>query len=584
MAVRCPSRYAIAIWLVAILSPGTCASAQSEANAVDAILRIVPAEAHAALIVPNLKRLSDDLTRLLEGMDRANVLLGSRPIDQFKSITGFTSSLNDNGSAAMIVLDAAARPPRIAWVLPVTDAQQFLDSNFSEHNIEGQADAHRRGVGTTYYAKTLASHVVLSEDAAAARSFACDEGLAESVTAAMGDRASLSTSGELLIVLRQPAIGAMKQALLGIARDFDVALPGAAIIAQELADDAETIVLVVDCDPLALIVRGVARFRSDADFGKLARGAEADAGLARLPNKPFALALSVNLAAMGGEGMLRGVAEAMGDDPGALPPWLAKTNTLQFAVAPSPAGRAGGLLNEAMLVLAGDEPATVRDAIKRDVLAAQHNPNIQREAKWKENQPLPDGHGHAATADAWEIRTLDAPPELAHVAALENMLFGTSGMRGYVRQEGDAVLMTFSQRPAVLAALSESVRQSAGAADATRAPTNASGKATGFGGNAAVRIIRQWLPAQRDIEVYVHAGPMGDMIAAALASFPGAAERLTAVPEFGAGFPPIGAAIDVAPQRAEGALVVPRDVLAPVFDELMRRRPAPQAQPVEPSQ
>src|SRR5262245_30892915 len=94
------------VLLTAEIVSAASAFGQSEPGAVQGILRVIPPDAHAAFIVPSLKRASDDLTRLLEGMDRANILLGLRPIDQFKSVTGFTVGLDDHGSAAIVVVDA----------------------------------------------------------------------------------------------------------------------------------------------------------------------------------------------------------------------------------------------------------------------------------------------------------------------------------------------------------------------------------------------------------------------------------------------------------------------------------------------
>jgi hypothetical protein len=109
----------ITVIALAAALPACAARGQSvPANALPDVLRLIPSTAHATIVVPHMKYASDHLTRLLEGMDRANLLLGSRPIDQFKSSLGYTVGVNDHGSAALVVVDAAAQPPRIAWLMP----------------------------------------------------------------------------------------------------------------------------------------------------------------------------------------------------------------------------------------------------------------------------------------------------------------------------------------------------------------------------------------------------------------------------------------------------------------------------------
>jgi hypothetical protein len=551
-------------------------AAQSEAAAVQGILRVIPPDAHAALIVPNLKRASDDLTRLLEGMDRANLLLGLRPIDQFKSVTGFTVGLDDHGSAAIVVLDTGDplnnRPAQTVTIVPVRDPQEFIKWNLPEME-EGEPDARRRTDGTIVYVKPLAAHIIMGEDMQAVRSYSERDGLEPTLAAMAGKHTAIFTHGEFGIIARQPAIAALKQSLLQHAHRAGAALPGVAMLSQHLADDVDLVALSLDCDPLAVIVRGFARFDDNSDFGTFvpsdtqAPAMPAPASLSALPNKPYAFAISVNLTALGGENMVQAVTRVIGQPPNDLPRWMAGTSAFTFAIALSQAGAAGGLLNEATLTLAADDPAVMRDAIRHDMLALQNNDRIKREVEWKENQPLANT-AEGLSADAWEARTMNVPPEFAHVEIAERLLFGASGMRGYVRQESGTVLMTFSQRPAVMQALSKSVRETADSAASTNA---------GFGGSATIRTMRRWLPAQRDIEMYMHPGPARQMLTM-LWPTP------LPLPEFGMGLPPVGAALDVQPRQASATAIVPTGILAPLFDELTRRVPLPQPQPSHQSQ
>jgi hypothetical protein len=527
-------------------------------------LQLVSPDAHAALIIPNIKRASDTLTRLLEGMDRANILLGSRPIDQFKSVTGYTSGVDDAGAAALVVTSAGAWPPRCLWLVPVSDTQAFLTSNFTGRDGE----AYTRSDGTRLFAKPIGGHIALSADQAMLGAYEVGDGFDASMQRAMqGVSHDRFAACDVLLIAQQPAIAALQHRLLADAADRGIALPGIARVAKEIADDARTLIIGLEFDPLALIVHAVAQFTDDSDFGAAVPSEyPRDAGLARLPNEPLALAFSANIAALGGAAMLHGVAAAMGEADEAMPAWLHHTNAVQFGVAPSPAGAAGGLLNGAMLALACDDSERVRAAIKSEITQPSlPNAATHREASYREHANLPDG-----IADLWEIRTLDVPPDQLQVQALKSMLFGSAGMRGYVRQQPGAVLMTFSQRPALLKTLTDGVMQAADATDQ---------KAVGMSASPAVRTMRRWLPEHRDIEMYLSLGLLRQMLTPML---PPALNADEALPAFDAGLPPIGAAMDVERHRASGAIVIPAGVLAPLFDkgvEAFRMRPPAEIEP-----
>jgi hypothetical protein len=85
--------------------------------------------------------------------------------------------------------------------------------------------------------------------------------------------------------------------------------------------------------------------------------------------------------------------------------------------------------------------------------------------------------------------------------------------------------------------------------------------------------MRRWLPAQRDIEMYMHPGPARQMLTMLWPE-----PQPLPLPEFGMGLPPVGAALDVEPRQASATAIVPAGVLTPLFDELTRRVPLPQPQ------
>ena len=549
---------AMAAWLAIAASQAVAQEAQPSASpatrlppGLEAALRLIPAEAHAAIVVPHLKHASDDLTRMLEGMDRAGLLVGSRPIDHFKSITGFATAVDDNGSAALIVSEHGT-----SWLVPVTNAEEFLAANFTPH--PDQAGALRSADGRIVYASGLQTHVLLSDDLAVAGDFIPVVTQGQAMAGFIGERAPLGAAdADAIIIARAPMIGILRERAMKSAGERGAAPLALAALAEKASEKIDAVVWCVQCDPLALVVGGSAFFSDGSVVGAAAPPQPPDdAGLSRLPNQPAVLALSINIAAVGGDAALRDVAREVGLDAEPLPAWLSLCRSLQVHIAPSPAGAVGGVLNGAFLALAGDDTQKIRDAIRRDL--SEVDQALPRDSKWVDDQALPDG----TKAALFESHSITPTAERAMI---ETLLLGSAGARGYVAAAGDSIIMTFAQRPMLLTEALKSAQQAASAA----------GAPAGFAANAAVRIMRQWMPAQRDIEGYVGTGQASAMLQQFATSLP---LPIDSLPRFDESLPPIGFSLDVSPRRIDGGLIVPAGVLAPMLDELMRRRQAP-AQP-----
>lgn len=519
------------------------------------VLRQIPPGAPAVLIVPHIKRASDDLTRLLEGMDRANLLLGARPIDQIKSISGYNIAIDDNGAAAMIITDITTTPPRIAWLLPTDDAATFLAGNFTGKAAD--AESYARSDGSTVFARVIGSHVLIGDDAATVRDFTPGEGMLTPLTASLrGREIPAIADANFVLIARKPMLASLRQRALGVAAANGVAMPAIAVLASKLTDELDSLIMTLQGDPLAMVLRSVAIFDSSSSFGSHAPDQPAtDAGLARIPESEdtATLALNVDLAALGGEAILRDIAALLDETRPAIPAWLASTRSIQLAIHPSPAGSKGGLLNGASVAFGTAAPDRLRDALRSAIMAGATAQPPSTEAKWSESQQLADG----SMADAFEVVDRDATPESAAVSAL---LFGSSGMRGYVRQaSADSLVMTFAQRPAVLQLATNAAQQ---------ASTNAG---AGYANSPTLKVMRRWMWTQRDIEGYVNVGSLLSMVGETIGRLPGGGPPL---PEIDPGAPPVGFAMDVSVRRADGVMIVPAAVLAPIVDEILRMRPA----------
>jgi hypothetical protein len=225
---------------------------------------------------------------------------------------------------------------------------------------------------------------------------------------------------------------------------------------------------------------------------------------------------------------------------------LDHVSQIQFAAYPSPAGAAGGLLNDSTLVLRTSDPAALSASIKQLYLEFDKDKGgATREVKWEDAKNV-EGVGDV---QAFELKTVNAPPELALQMMFEQVIFGRSGIRGFVHTTADAVLVTFSQRPAVLKS----------AIEAYKNPTST------LASSPVLTSIQTWLPANRDVKVYLGIGELARMIQQVATAF-GAGDQVQ-WPELDANLPPIAFAADVIDRGAESAIVVPSSVLALLIDQ-----------------
>lgn len=520
------------------------------ANDREAIMNAIPPSAHAAVIVPNLKVLSDQITQCLEGMDRDQLLMGARPIDQFKAATGFNVGLNDTGSLAIALTRVEGGTTALVFIVPVTDAPAFLRATLTatpdgRYSLPG---------GKTVSARSLESHVAISESDAAIAAI----GLGEQVMPLeqiVGDRgAEVAAQGDLFILIRKELLAGATVYLQAALEQRGLAVPGLAKVPMSVARDIDAAVLSLDFDPLGLVVRSFARFAPGSRASKmLGDGAPAAPQplVEDLPDEPFTLAGSINLSALGDRTLLLDLCQQAGVElPVAL---IEETDLVQFAAYPSPAGAAGGLLNNALAVLRTAQPAAVVQAIKSSVLALQSDGPIRRQVKWTDDRAI----NESLAAAAFEVTTLDVPPQAAHVQAAGQLLFGRPGFRGFVKPRERSVLITFSQRPATLAAAME--------------VTGESGKPRGLAAQSALRSMRRWLPRTAALEAYINVGRLAQFASEAASAAPIPVDAT--LPEIDPALPPIAFGAGPAAGGAEHALVIPAGVLAAMFDHALRRMP-----------
>ena len=513
-----------------------------------AAMQLVPAQAHAVIVIPHLKLLSDQITQCLQGMDRANLLLGSRPLDRVKAITGFSAGVNDAGSMAIALMRSADGSLARLFIVPVTDADSFLRANFTSTG----GNAYTLLNGKKVHAHALGSHVAISENEQAIQSLAT--GVAPSPATELDDHtAAVASQGDAFVLIRRELILAAIAHIQNRASNQQ-SLAALAAIPLSVAGDIESIVLSLDFDPLALIVRSFAKVKPDSRAARVfsqKTPADSNLNLLHLPNKPFYASGSFNLRNVGDDKALEEIWREAGLK---LPPaLLTSIDQIEFAAYPSTAGVAGGLLNDAVAVLTSSRSEDVVASVRDCVLEQKSDEPVRRDAGWVDDQKVTD----SLNAAAYEVTTIDVPPELLHYQVIEQLLVGRAGFRGYIKQREQDVVITFSQRPATLKA----------AMNVVAAKDNQSSLAN----QPVLRSMRRWLPRHLVVEGYINLGQLSEFMKAVQASSMLGVMKL---PHFDQSLPPIAIGAGAAEGGAEHSVIIPAGVLATIADFVMAQMPS----------
>ncbi|NBV63963.1 MAG: hypothetical protein EBR71_05735 [Planctomycetes bacterium] len=320
-------------------------------------------------------------------------------------------------------------------------------------------------------------------------------------------------------------------------------------------------VFAIDMDPLGMSVRTYAVMDPNSELGQSARGGTrgAPARLTRLPKGAFVVAGAADMQGLGGADAFIDLLKLV---PGApeLPAWVRENRNLltgmQFAIYPSKLGLAGGgLLNEAMLWMSTTDSAKA-STLLRDWMQglAGVEGTTERKVTWEAGKVLKDG----ATADAYAITEAtvtekpaadgaDAPKRKARAAnnpmqrLARMMVFGPRGPMGFAKSFPDGMLVTFSQRPDVLA---RGIKVAEGGDSLQK--------------DAVITALQGWLTPDPDVVAYVGIGSLLNVVRQAASSFPGMGVELPDAPP---GIEPIALSLEVQNGRVETATMVPTAVM-----------------------
>ncbi|MHC5024606.1 MAG: hypothetical protein ACYTGG_11990 [Planctomycetota bacterium] len=555
-----------------LLVPAGHAPAARPQPTLEALLDLMPSNVEAFVAVPNLDQAGDDIDTALLSMDRAGLLVGSRPVDLVKSTLGMGSGVDDFGAGAIALLHRDDGLSAAALFVPVKSPEQFLKTNFRPG--EGPTELLQAD-GTIWWHRAFETHVVVSRDPRAFADFEQPGGVGPSLRDRIGARGWKQLNRrDVLVYARPSALRYLLDEPAAAERSLLLAaVNGVLRSARRLLDQVDVALWSIDVDPLALIVREEVWFRPDSDLGATSDGGPASIDtLEPLADRVHRVSAAFDVVGLGGLPAVAARLDALG-----LPPpadWFDMVRGAHVGVY-SDTPRNGGLLGDTCVILDVDRDlrggsATVTRAIVDGIRKlGELDDGVARTVTV---EPAPEGLGPDVVAFAIEPGPLEAGQSLLDVyfpAAADGrprevgrllfeqvavgLLFGPGGWQGYVGSTGDRVVITLGRRPELWMG----------------AVAAAEGRVESLDENFIVRTMRDWMPASRDVEIYIHPARLIDPIQPLLRQF-GDGKPLP-LQQLGANLPPIGYAADLQDGVALATLIVPNDYVVLLIDGLVDR-------------
>ena len=552
---------------------------------------LAPVDAVSLAVVPDAKSLGEDMGELAAKLQRMQALTEMKPLDLLKSQLGVGPGMNDRGAFVAWFVVAADQSLQWCALIPTTDSAQFLQANFEATPATAPDAFSWRG--KTVYAKSIDGWVVVSQNADLARSYVGKPGLVERLKNRLGERGfSLLCDGDIGLWAGPQSLADIRnagqqtaEAMEGLTpkpNEKNISNPDSKADTKsdqqkssrdrvtKLMEGLTDGVTSIDVDPLGVLVSTYAVLDPASELGKSARGgAHAGANLNRLPRGPFVVAVSADMAGLGGtQAFLDLAAQIPGGEQ--VPAWVEQNknvaSAIQFAIYPSKLGVVGGgLLNEAMLWIATTDSAKAKSVLEQWMLSLSGEVDGQkRDATWEKDRVLKNG----ISTDAYAIKDIPLPKNGQPARKsnpmeriVRSLMYGPKGPNGFVKRFPDGVFVTFSQRP-----------------DVIEKAVNCATGTSSLESDAVLTALRGWMMPKPDALAFVGVGSLLNVVRQAANAFPmGGIEIPDAPPDL----EPIAFALSVDSSKIETSTMIPTNVIGVVVAAYADRKEAQQEEQQE---
>lgn len=486
------------------------------------------------------------------------------------------TGLDVDGSMAMALVKGqweSPAPPMVIF-LPVTSYDEWLTAH-SPAPVEGVGDVSQvtfAQSGTTMFARSAGKYAVIGVDPAMVGSYKAGARAAEAVTALIGVQGQeVVEKNDLFAIVDfdgvEPLLAPRIEESMANVQQM-MAMAGAAggadaqaqmernmkigqSLTKALLNQGKSLVVGMNSGGRGVTTSFAMNFKPEGWMAKALPGAAAPVNyLAKLPVKPFMVALSGELSGCDVNGIMEKVVadagyslDEMKKEAGSggmgMNSFL-DAKGIAFALYPSPAGIMAGILNQAVVFTAG-EGAAMRNAYKTGVagMNGQTNNGITFTTSYTEAAEQIDG----VAVDTYSM-AMKFPPEQFQAQQAMGMMYGPAGLRGYVIPTKDGLYTTMSQSKSLATNLLQ---------------TAASGQ--GLHTEAGVKSLDDLLPADASMRVYIGVGTIGSQLAVFVGSMmPGFDfSQLTTLP-------PIAAGVSVKEGTISGTMVMPAALVKSGWD------------------
>jgi len=543
---------------IAMCVVATAALASQAPAQLPAVMRHVPQDALATVVIPSI----DQLDRSVTGVTAALEMPAAASPKQMLAMMGLREGVDFTRPVAIVIGANVAEmgDDAVALLAPTTDYAAMV-AQFQPEQQNG-LDAFELN-GAPAFAKPLADGYALigpSADVISNYEGGMDAGAMADALGLAG--LAVTEKSDIYLVANMPAIAAIVRPMLAEARG-ELAEQGAAIAAMSGQDPEEFVaqmqasfdfidqfmgearggVLGASAGPLGISFDMATAFTDGTQMaGWFDAPGDSASLMQRLPDKPYLLAGAADLSSPGMQDAMEAYAKfakgaAIGM-PGLenldMEAALTNLNGYAFGAYQNPAGLMGGLFAGAVLYADSDNPGEMRNFI-RDTLNTLGN---------VEGAPFTTHFNEGAVeinggaADSWGM-TVQPDPNNPMGAQAMQMMFGPGGgPSGLLATTDGGVVMTYSQNSQNLA-------------DAMRVnPANS------LGGNQLLAQVAANLPEPRTAEMYYGVQSILEQVTPFLAMFIGPVDLMPEEP-----LPPVGAGMTTGAGAFHAGMFIPMPVI-----------------------
>lgn len=545
---------------VTVAVAGLAASVLAAAARADLpkALDLAPQGAVAVIATPSLAHLNTEATALMNA-------LGLPPMatpEMIFGMMGLQDAVNMDGSAAIVFLEAnpEADKPKVVALLPVKDYAAMLKAVGGAAG-GGAVDSVMIDGQSVFTKQAPGGFAVIGDDQAVVEGFEAKPGNIGAHAANVGkagmaiaDRAEIvilgnvAGMGPILDKLQEGIESGMRQmAEAGgpQAQQADAMMGVMKSAVGAFRRDGRGMLAGIDSTAAGVGLDMAVTFKDGSESGRMfATGGGASRLLTRLPAQPFMLAGAVDFSHTAVKTYLTTIANAAkaapGVDelvgPGAMAALVDKAKGQSFAIYPNPAGFMGGVLANAVSFIATPDPKGVlafqKDMLKR-MSEAQDMP-MKLTTTFTESEAQIEG----VAVHGWSVQMDPAgSPEAMQMMQAFSMMFGPSGMSGFLAAANDGVFQTMSKNNELLKAVL------------------AAGPGKSLAEEAELKQVAAKLPQGRFCEGYLGLKPILDQVTPMLAMFVPIQIQTPAT------LPPIGGALASVDGAFQASAFIPMPVI-----------------------